>query len=63
MSRLESITIREVESSDLVTYRAIRMEKTQKCGFKIIGKNKDFANGRGEDAEEYILRLDIDQAN
>jgi hypothetical protein len=30
----------------------------QKCGFKIIGKNKDFANGRGEDTEEYILRLD-----
>ena len=30
----------------------------QKCGFKIIEKNKDFANGRGEDKEEYILRLD-----
>jgi RimJ/RimL family protein N-acetyltransferase len=30
----------------------------QKCGFKIIGKNKDFAKGRGEDTEEYILRLD-----
>jgi hypothetical protein len=28
----------------------------QRCGFKIIGKNKDFANGRGEDTEEYILR-------
>ena len=35
----------------------------QKCGFKIIGKNKDFANGRGEDTEEYILRRDLDQAN
>ena len=35
----------------------------QKCGFKIIGKNKDFAIGRGEDTEEYILRLDLDQAN
>ena len=23
----------------------------RKCGFKIIGKNKDFANGRGEDTE------------
>jgi RimJ/RimL family protein N-acetyltransferase len=34
----------------------------QKCGFKIIGKNKDFANGRGEETEEYILRLDLDQA-
>ena len=35
----------------------------QKCGFKIIGKNKDFASGRGENTEEYILRLDLDQAN
>jgi RimJ/RimL family protein N-acetyltransferase len=35
----------------------------QKCGFKIIGKNKDFANGRGEETEEYILRLDLDRAN
>lgn len=35
----------------------------QKCGFEIIGKNKDFANGRGEDTEEYILRLDLDQTN
>ena len=35
----------------------------QKCGFKIVGKNKDFANGRGEDTEEYILCLDLDQAN
>ena len=24
--------------------------------------DKDFANGRGEDTEEYILRLDLDQA-
>jgi len=32
----------------------------QKCGFNITGKNKDFANGRGEDTEEYILRLDPD---
>ena len=31
----------------------------ENCGFKIIGKNKDFANGRGEDTEEYILRLDL----
>ena len=35
----------------------------QKCGFKIIGTNKGFAHGRGEDTEEYILRLDPDQAN
>jgi RimJ/RimL family protein N-acetyltransferase len=35
----------------------------QKCGFRIIGENKDFANGRGEETEEYILRLDRDQVN
>jgi RimJ/RimL family protein N-acetyltransferase len=35
----------------------------EKCGFKIIGKDKGFANGRGEETEEYILRLDLDQAN
>ena len=35
----------------------------QKCGFKIIGRNKDFAHGRGEDTEEYILRRDHDQPN
>jgi len=35
----------------------------QKCGFEIIGKNEDFANGRGEDTEEYIFCLDLDQAN
>jgi len=32
----------------------------QKCGFKIIGKDKGFANGRGEETEECILRLDPD---
>ncbi len=30
----------------------------QKCGFKIIDKDKGFAHGRGEEIEEYILRLD-----
>ena|ERR1041385_7450117 len=35
----------------------------QKCGFKIVGKDKGFASGRGEETEEYILRLDRDQAN
>jgi RimJ/RimL family protein N-acetyltransferase len=38
------------------------MRVLQKCGYKIIGKNKGFANGRGEEIEEYILRLDSDQA-
>lgn len=35
----------------------------QKCGFKIVGKDKGFAHGRGEDTEEYLLRLDPDRAN
>ena len=30
----------------------------QKCGFQVVGRNTDFANGRGADAEEFILRLD-----
>ncbi|HET7535989.1 MAG TPA: GNAT family N-acetyltransferase [Candidatus Didemnitutus sp.] len=30
----------------------------QKCGFKIIGKDKGFAVGRGAETEEHILRLD-----
>ena len=33
----------------------------QKCGFEIVGRNKGFANGRGEDTEEYILRLGVEQ--
>ncbi len=31
----------------------------QKCGFKIVGNDKGFAQGRGEDTEEYVLRLDL----
>lgn len=34
------------------------LQVLQRCGFQIIGTNKDFANGRGEDTEEYFLRLD-----
>jgi RimJ/RimL family protein N-acetyltransferase len=30
----------------------------QKCGFKITGKDKGFAEGRGAEVEEYLLRLD-----
>lgn len=30
----------------------------EKCGFKIVGKDKGFAPGRGADTEESILRLD-----
>ena len=30
----------------------------QKCGFVITGEDKGFANARGAEIEEYILRLD-----
>ena len=29
----------------------------QKCGFKITGEDKGFANARGEEIEEYVLML------
>ena len=35
----------------------------QKCGFKIIGKDQGFAPVRGEETEEYILRLDPSTAS
>jgi RimJ/RimL family protein N-acetyltransferase len=41
--------------------RSIRV--LQKCGFNIIGTNKGFAKGRGEETDEYILRLDVKQPN
>lgn len=30
----------------------------EKCGFRIIGENKDFANGRNQETEEYIRILE-----
>jgi RimJ/RimL family protein N-acetyltransferase len=30
----------------------------EKCGFRIVGQDKGFANGRGEDVEEFILMLE-----
>ncbi|MDQ2907429.1 MAG: GNAT family N-acetyltransferase [Chloroflexota bacterium] len=30
----------------------------EKCGFTRIGENRDFANARGQEIEEFILRLD-----
>lgn len=32
----------------------------EKCGFARIGEDKGFANARGEEIEEFILRLDVD---
>jgi RimJ/RimL family protein N-acetyltransferase len=31
----------------------------QKCGFAICGEGKGFANARGQEVEEYILRLEL----
>jgi len=31
----------------------------ERCGFTPIGENRDFANARGEEVEEYILRLSM----
>lgn len=52
----------------LVTYRPMvaraatdnvaSLRVLEKCGFKIVGQNKDFAPGRREETEEYILQLD-----
>ena len=33
----------------------------KKCGFKICGEDKTFANARGEDVEEFTFRLDADR--
>jgi len=30
----------------------------EKCGFKIIGENRGFANARGKEIEEFLLQLD-----
>ena len=54
---LQLITVRPV------TARAAEgnhgsLKVLQKCGFKIIGKDHGFAHGRGQDTEEYLLRLD-----
>ncbi|MFT3830336.1 MAG: GNAT family N-acetyltransferase [Opitutaceae bacterium] len=34
----------------------------EKCGFRIMGTDKGFANGRGAETEEYLLRLDPELA-
>lgn len=33
----------------------------EKCGFRIIGQGRGFANGRGEEVDEYLLWLDQPQ--
>jgi RimJ/RimL family protein N-acetyltransferase len=29
-----------------------------KCGFRVVGKGRGFAHGRGEETDEVVLRLD-----
>lgn len=31
----------------------------EKCGFTIVGEDKGFANARGQEVEEFILKLDV----
>lgn len=31
----------------------------EKCGFKIVGEDKGFANARGHEVEEFILKLEV----
>ena len=33
----------------------------EKCGFKIIGEDKGFANARGAEVEEFVLALSADE--
>ena len=33
----------------------------EKCGFTITGEDKGFSNARGEEVEEYILKLDANE--
>jgi RimJ/RimL family protein N-acetyltransferase len=35
----------------------------EKCGFRIIGESKGFANGRGQEIEELLLELEDDPTN
>jgi RimJ/RimL family protein N-acetyltransferase len=34
----------------------------EKCGFRISGKDKGFANGRGKEIEEFILKLEANES-
>lgn len=33
----------------------------EKCGFTILGEDKGFSNARGEEVEEFILKLKADE--
>lgn len=54
---LQLVTIRPL-SARAATDNIGSITVLQRCGFKIVGDNHDFAHGRGEVTAEYILRLD-----
>lgn len=35
----------------------------EKCGFRICGETKDFANARGKEIEEFVLRLNANEGD
>jgi RimJ/RimL family protein N-acetyltransferase len=53
---LEEVTIRPLQArvahDNMGSLRVL-----QKCGFVITGRDKYFANGRGEEIEEIIVKL------
>jgi len=57
---LEQVTTRplygRVAKDNIASIRVM-----EKCGFKIVGEDKGFANGRGIEIEELILKLDASE--
>lgn len=43
----------------VVSDNAASLRVLQKCGFKVCGKEQAFANARGAEVEEYVLRLEL----
>lgn len=54
---LELVTVRPM-SARAAKDNVGSLRVLQKCGFQIVGEDAGFAQGRGEDTEEYLLRLD-----
>lgn len=53
---LEHVTVRPLYAR-AVKDNIASLRVLEKCGFTIIGEDKGFANGRGKEVEEFILRL------
>lgn len=55
------IRLQDVAQSDLATFfkdNVASLQVLEKCGFTICGEDKGFANARGQEIEEYLLRLE-----